>query len=370
MQTETYLSQFDEASGYLDFARVGPPSRAVVAETARLIGLTAAGTASARHELGAQELRARSAVARLVGCGVDRVVLQPSTSFGLFQAAFGLPSGEVLVADSEFPANTYPWARAEQVGRITVRWMRPRTGHVTPDVVVEHLTRGVAAVAVSAVDYRTGHRADLAALREAVGERLLVVDAMQALGAVDEPWDAADILVCGGQKWIRSGLGTGFAVFSDRALQRMEPLLSGWAGAQDPARLDGGVQSPSAGPSAWSVTGPNPVASGALATALELLNSVGAARVARLIASRMARLEDVLLSSGAEIVSATDRRGGILSFRVPGRGSGDIGAALEAEEIIATVRPGHVRLAPHASTGFAAADRLRAAMRRPTAYRG
>ncbi|MER8037341.1 aminotransferase class V-fold PLP-dependent enzyme [Streptomyces hydrogenans] len=370
MQTETYLSQFDEAPGYLDFARVGPPSRAVVAEAARLIGLTATGTASARQELGRQELRARSAVARLVGSDPGRVVLQPSTSFGLFQAAFGLPSGEVLVAESEFPANTYPWARAEQAGRLTVRWMRPSTGRVTPDVVVEHLTPGVTAVAVSAVDYRTGHRADLAALREAVGERLLVVDAMQALGAVDEPWEVADVLVCGGQKWLRNGLGTGFAVLSDRAIERMDPLLSGWTGARDPARLDGGVQSASAGASAWSVTGPNPVAAGALATALELLNSVGAARVAGLIASRVALLEDVLLSSGAEIVSATGRRGGILSFRVPGRGSREVGAALEAEEIIATVRADHVRLAPHASTGSVAADRLRTAMRRPAAGSG
>ncbi|MFF0483225.1 aminotransferase class V-fold PLP-dependent enzyme [Streptomyces sp. NPDC004435] len=370
MPTDSYVSQFDEAPGYLDFARVGPPSRAVVAETARLIGLTSVGTLTARRELGAQELRARTAIARLVGSDVHRVVLQPSTSFGLFQAAFGLPAGEVLVPEGEFPANTYPWVRAEQAGRLVVRWMRPRAGHVTADAVLEHLTRRVSAVAVSAVDYRTGHRAALAALREVVGERLLVVDAMQALGAVDEPWEVADILVCGGQKWLRSGLGPGFAVLSDRAFERMDPLLSGWAGAHDPARLDSGVQPASAGASAWSVTAPNPVASGALATALELLEGVGTAFVAGLISSRVARLEEALLSSGAEIVSATGRRGGILPFRVPGRGSREVGAALEAEGIVATVRPDHVRLAPHASTGSAAVDRLRAAMRRLAAHRG
>ena len=44
-------------------------------------------------------------------------------------------SGEVLVSAAEFPANTYPWARAEQAGRLRVR--RLTSGYVTPDRVAE-----------------------------------------------------------------------------------------------------------------------------------------------------------------------------------------------------------------------------------------
>ncbi len=38
---------------------------------------------------------------------------------------------------------------------------------------------------VSLVDFRTGYRADLAALRDVIGDRLLIVDAIQGFGAVD-----------------------------------------------------------------------------------------------------------------------------------------------------------------------------------------
>jgi selenocysteine lyase/cysteine desulfurase len=76
----------------------------------------------------------------------------------------------------------------------------------------------------------------------------------------------------------------------------------------------------------------------------------------------VAEFEELLRSAGAEIVSATDRRAGILAFRLPGRPVADVAAALADAEVVATVRPDQVRLSPHASTGAAATDRLRAAL--------
>ena len=58
-------------------------------------------------------------------------------------------------------------------------------GYVTPERVAEALTPEITTVSVSAVDFRTGYRADLAALRDAVGDRLLVVDGIQGFGVVD-----------------------------------------------------------------------------------------------------------------------------------------------------------------------------------------
>jgi selenocysteine lyase/cysteine desulfurase len=309
--------------------------------------------------------RARAAVARLCGSAADRVVLLPHTSQGLFQAAFSVPAGEVLVSAAEFPANTYPWARAEQAGRLTVRWLRAPHGRVTPEAVAAALTANTTVVSVSAVDFRTGYRVDLAALREVVGDRLLVVDGIQGVGVVDEPWEVADVLVCGGQKWLRAGWGTGFAVLSDRALDRMDPLISGWTGVRDPAVFDDEIHEPVPGARSWSVSHLSPVNAGALARALELVEELGQAVVSRRISDRVAELDDVLRSAGAEIVSATDRRAGILSFRVPGSPVEEVAAALAAEEVVATVRPDQVRLSPHASTGPAAAERLRAALADP-----
>jgi selenocysteine lyase/cysteine desulfurase len=354
--------QFDESPGYLDFARVGPPSRAVVGETAAAMGRLAAAGRDTVDDLMAFDVRARRAVARLCGADEDRVALLPHTSQGLFQAAFALPRGEVVVAASEFPANTYPWVRAEQAGLLTVRRLRPPGGRVTPDVVAAALTADTTAVSVSAVDFRTGYRADLAALRDVVGDRLLVVDGIQGVGVVDEPWAAADILVCGGQKWLRAGWGTGFAVLSDRALARTAPLLSGWTGVRDAGVFDDEIHETAPGAQAWSVTNLSPVTAAALARALELVEEIGPGVVRTRIAERVAELDDVLRAAGAEIVSATDRRAGILAFRVPGRATGDVAAALAAEEVTATVRPDQIRLSPHVSTRPAAVAAVRAAL--------
>jgi selenocysteine lyase/cysteine desulfurase len=97
----------------------------------------------------------------------------------VLQAAFNTPRGEVLVSEAEFPANTYPWARAEVARRFKLRRFHPEPGYVTAGAVAAELTPEITLVSVSAVDFRTGYRADLAAIREVVGDRLLVVDGIQ-----------------------------------------------------------------------------------------------------------------------------------------------------------------------------------------------
>src|SRR5690606_29200755 len=110
------------------------------------------------------------------------------------------------------------------------REIDPPDGIVTIDSVVAALTDDVSAVAVSAVDFRTGALVDLAGLREAIGDRLLIVDAMQAFGVVDVEWNLADVVAGNGYKWLRAGRGTGFARFSARAQERIVPVLSGISG--------------------------------------------------------------------------------------------------------------------------------------------
>jgi selenocysteine lyase/cysteine desulfurase len=363
---DVWREQFDESPGYLDFARVGPPSRAVVEESAALLGRLAVAGMSTVDDLMTCDDRARAAVARLCGAVDDRVVLLPHTSQGLFQAAFSVPAGEVLVSAAEFPANTYPWVRAQQAGRVTVRWLRAPGGRVTPEAVAAGMTASTTVVSVSAVDFRTGYRADLGALREVVEDRLLVVDGIQGVGVVDEPWAAADVLVCGGQKWLRAGWGTAFAVLSDRALERMDPLISGWTGVLDPGVFDDEIHELAPDARSWSVSNLSPVTAGALARALELVEELGPAVVSRRISERVAEFDEVLRSAGAEIVSATDRRAGILAFRMPGRPVEEVAAALADAEVVATVRPDQIRLSPHASTGPAAVDRVRTALTRLT----
>ncbi|MEU4762111.1 aminotransferase class V-fold PLP-dependent enzyme [Actinosynnema sp. NPDC023794] len=340
----SYLVQFHEPEGYLDFARFGPPSFAVVDASTRLVEASVSAGPSTVDDLMRQELRAKAAVARLCRGDTDHVTLLPNTSTGLFQAALGV-TGEVLVSSGEFPANTYPWARSPSVD---VSWLPP--GPVTADVVRAALTPRTTAVSVSAVDFRTGYRADLAALREVVGDRLLVVDGIQGFGVVDEPWEVADVLVVGGQKWLRAGWSTGFMTLSDRALSRLDPVLSGWTGAEDPGLFDNGIHPVGEGAAGWSITNLSPIASGALAAALELVEVAGVEAIHAQVVERSDELAEVIRAAGGAVVSALDRRAGILAFTLPDHAPSVIGAALADAGVAATVRPEHVRLSPHAST--------------------
>jgi selenocysteine lyase/cysteine desulfurase len=347
---ETYLAEFAEPTGYLDFARFGPPSRAVAAVTARLTDAAARCGPGTVEALMDHERRARAAVARLSGASVERVVLMPNTSTGIAQAASGI-DGRVLVPAADFPANTYPWSRAD---RAPVDWL---TGRPTPDAVAAALRPDTTAVAVSAVDFRTGWPADLAALRDVVGDRLLVVDGIQGFGAVESAWDAADVLVVGGQKWLRAGWSTGFAVLSPTALERITPRFASWRGAHEHMVFDNTVHPPAADAESWLLTNPNPIAAAALAEALELVESVGVDAIASRIATRVGELADAVLEAGMRIV---DRGPTLLTFTAP-----DIpttATALAEAGITASTRADHIRLSPHASTTAEAVDSLRAAL--------
>jgi selenocysteine lyase/cysteine desulfurase len=372
LSADAYRAQFAEDEGYLDFARVGPPSRATVqaSDTAqRAVATAGLGTVD---EVMVAEGRALAAAARLLRVAPDNVVWTPSTSSGLFQAAFAMRGDlpRTLVSPAEFPSNLYPWWRAAEAGLLRVGHLP--AGPVTPDVVRSALRDSDAdAVAVSAVDFATGYRADLAGLREAVGDRLLVVDAIQGLGAVEADWAAADLLVAGGQKWLRSGWGTGVLAVSDRALDRLHPLLAGWTAVEAPSHYDGAEHPLAAGAARFATTNGSPVAQAGFAAGLELLESVGPSWVAGCISARVGELLDLLDARGAVVTSARDpeRRAGIVAFHLEGVDGAVLHAALGESGVTCTRHGQRVRLSVHATTTAAALDRVADALDRLAAGR-
>ncbi|MEU1538307.1 aminotransferase class V-fold PLP-dependent enzyme [Actinacidiphila glaucinigra] len=356
-----YAEHFGEPEGYLDFARYGPPSRGVLDATAAALAASAEADHTTVNDLMRAEPRARAAAARLAGTDTGHVALLPNASTGIFHAAFGVPGGAVLVPSADFPANHYPWRRAAALGRAVPRWL---DGAPTPDAVRGALTDEVVAVSVSAVDFRTGYRADLAALREVIGDRLLVVDAMQAFGVVELPWQAADVVVAGGQKWLRASWATGFAALSDRALERLEPTLTGWTGVEDVAVFDDTEHSVAPDALRWSITNLSPVTAAAFAAALELVESVGVAAIEGHVARRVDELIEVVRSAGGQVLSPVARavRAGIVSFAVPDVDPAQVAKALHEHGVTPSVRADSVRLSAHASTTAGAVERVRAAL--------
>jgi len=362
----SYAAHFDTPAGYLDFARFGPPSRDAVAATARAMDEAAHAGHTTVDDLMRTEETARESAARLAGSDAEHTVLLPNASTGLFHAALGVREGVVLVPRSDFPANHYPWRRTAELGRATARWLDPGPGEgVTADLVRAALTDDVVAVSVSAVDFRTGFRTDLASLREAIGPgRLLIVDAIQAFGVTEMVWEAADVVVAGGQKWLRAGWATGFATLSDRALHMLEPVLTGWTGVRDAGVFDGAEHPPSPSAQRWSITNLSPVTAAAFAAALDLVERHTVTAIEAAVTARIAELTEVIHRHRGRVLSPADpaRRAGILSFTMPGHDPSHVAKALHAEGMALTVREDSLRLSPHASTPPEVSERLDAAL--------
>lgn len=357
---DMYLGAFHESDGYLNFASFGPPSDHVAATTDRLMNLSMNGGPDSTALLSDETLRAREAFARLSGFPCDGVTLVPSTSLGLFQVAFGIDSGTVLVSSGEFPANLYPWWRSGEIGRARPRILSNPDSRVTPQLIADSLTPDVVAVSVSAVDFRTGFQADLAAIRDVLGpDRLLIVDGIQSFGVAATDWSVADALVVGGQKWIRAGWGCAALALSIQGLERIKPLLGGWAGVENPYRYDGQEHQPLPDAGRFTQTNPSPVACGAFASALELLESATVEQVESRIKSSVDVMLNLLDRAGIQVSSPRDagERAGIVVARIPNGRAANAHATLTAAGTSCTLHgDDRIRFSVHATTSRSALE--------------
>lgn len=361
----SYVRQFREPPGYLDFARVGPTSEAVTRTVVEAADLLTRDPSAALDGLMADAVKAQAAAANLLRCAAHEVAFVSSTSHALFAAAAaGGRAGVVLVPRGEFPSNIYPWLRFQERGGLRVRWID--TPVITPDTVRAHLDQDVRALTISAVDALTGYRAPLGALKEALGEgRTLIVDAIQGLGAVPLEVEAADVLACGGQKWLRAGWGAAILLVRDRVADRLAPGLGGWSGVHSPFAAEHPMP-PLPGAVAHTPTNPDYPAVAALGTAIDLALSAGIQNLGRQLTQTLAALLDTARSAGAEILmdgQAPETRSGIACLRLPGRDPAHLHAALGAAGLTTTLRGGWIRLSPHATTPDEAVDRLAQGLR-------
>jgi selenocysteine lyase/cysteine desulfurase len=358
---DDFITGFDEEPGYLDFARVGPLGRSVVEEEQAQIELLRRARFGSLASLDQQDARVRDAVSAVTGFRPDQVVFQPTTSDGLMHAMFGITGG-VLLSPGEFPSLTFAAQRsADALGVLKPAWLETAGGPVTPGVIREQLTKSTVAVSVSLVDFRTGYLADLDGIRQVIGDRLLIVDAIQGFGVVDAPWAAADIVVSGGQKWVRAGWGTGFMAISDRAAEQLTPVFSGFPATDEPDMPLDAVYPPMKGAGAFRVSNPSPIAQSRFAMALEDIAAVGVGSINARLAEKVSRVIDLADEFAVPVASsrAEHERAGIVVLEPAPDQLTVLTASLFNHGVTATTRQGRVRIAPHVSTDEETFDMLR-----------
>jgi selenocysteine lyase/cysteine desulfurase len=344
---------------YLNNASTGPlPTRTVAAQNA-FTQLRAEPFRLGEDDQFAVVRRARELSARLIGAQPREIALMTNTTYGINLAARALSLGAgdvVLTYDGEFPANIYPWMALEQRGVSLVRI--PLEGGVPDeDALVEAMDRpGVRVVAVSWVQFSTGAVANLARLgRECRARGIrLVVDAIQGIGALqlDVHECEIDILACGGQKWLLSPWGTGFAYVREELASRLEPAAVGWlamAASEDFTRLTNYEFRYWPDARRFEVfTLPFQDFAGFNAS-LELLLELGPRSIDAHVRALGRRIVSWATSrAGVRLVTPSDpaRRGAIIS--VAPADPADASRRLTEAGIWHSLREGAIRLAPHA----------------------
>ena len=354
---ERYRAEFPALEGqiYLNHASVSPAStrvrEAIVAWIDDLVGH------GVLHE---QEWEKRATAARmscatLIGAAADEIAFVRNTSHGLGLVAEGLDwkdGDEVAVCtEIEYPSNVYPWRHLASRG-VAVREIAPVRGGVTPAAVAAALTNRTRLVAVSSVQYASGHRTDLEAIGRVCRERgaLLCVDGIQSVGAfpLDVKKAGIHFLSADSHKWMLGVNGSGFLYVDREAGRRLRPVLVGWhstTGAWDfdKARFelrDDAQRFEEGSPSYLSVW--------ALGEAVDLLAEVGIDRIALRITTLLAQLDEGLAALGCDVSPAAAERAGILTFVPPAPATAvSVAAALAANRVSVTVRRGRIRVSPH-----------------------
>jgi selenocysteine lyase/cysteine desulfurase len=347
-------------SVFLDTASYGLLPRRTVRAVSELTEGRNRGDGFAPREWGRGLWRARQAAADLLGCDVGSVVLAPNTSYGVNLAArwvSTLPPGRIVMPEGEFPANVFPWMELEREGFVVERVPTGPLGRVDEARLHEAVSGSdVRAVAVSAVQFHTGHRMDLEALGAICRSRgvAFAVDGIQALGLapLDPVALGIDVLSTGGQKWLCSPWGSGFVYLGERVRRDLRPPLPSWLAfrstqrmdsllSYDPTLLDDARRYELHTLGLQDMIG--------LAESIELLLELGVANVREyLLELHQPILDWVDERDDAVAVTPEDPggRAGILAIRLR-RGTAELAEAMQGAGLMISVREGCIRLAPH-----------------------
>ncbi len=357
---------------YLDHAGVAPLSTRAADAMERVIGECLGWGAHRYGRILRGVEEARQAAARLLGADPSEVAFVKNTSEGISIVAQGLPwrEGEaVVVPEGEFPANVYPWLN---LGRRGVRVLRvpERGGRLLLDDFREALDQpGVRVLAVSAVEYGTGFRNDLAALGEMCRERdvLFFVDAIQALGCLPLEPAALGIhaLAADAHKWLLGPEGAGVLYVSSGVVERLHPVEVGWKSVRDALdfgtiRFDLRDDAGRFEPGSLSI-----VPIHGLGAAVELLLEVGAQRIWDRVRDLTDLVIEALHSRGYRVASSLGEheRSGIVTF-VPRSPPAALAERLRKAGVLVAARGPGLRVSPHFYNDRGDVDRFLAALDR------
>jgi selenocysteine lyase/cysteine desulfurase len=319
---------------------------------------------AARSLLGSQAVddfedhaeRIRNLVARFIGADRDEITFTGSVSHGLNIVAAGLdwrPGDNLICAETEFPANIYPWTNLRRRG-VEVRFVPACENCILVEDVAARMDSRTRLVAISFVEFGSGYRNDLDSLANLCHERgaWLCVDGIQGLGALDLDVSrtAIDFLATQSAKWMLGPIGAGFVYIRREHLSRLDPVAAGWRSVvarDDYYRYDSPLRTSGERFEPGSLNHVGLVGMGA---ALDLLLSVGMEAIEARILNLTGKLITGLQQRGCAVTTPVDdprHRSGIVCFRHPEMDTPALAEQIQAADVIVSLRGEIIRVSPH-----------------------
>ena len=302
--------------------------------------------------------RARASVAALINAeSPSRVAFQSNTSDALNVVAAGLPwraGDRVILNDQEFPANVYPYLNLKRIG-VELDFVGSRNGMILPENIEKMITVRTRLVALSAVQFLSGHRSDLAAIGSLCRARGIqfVVDGIQAVGAVaiDVRAMRIDALAAGAQKWQMGPHGTGFLYLTEELQEIIRQQYLGWLSVHDPWEFRDYTQPLASSARRFEGGSPNLPGLRGYESALAILLEFGVGPIESRILDLTRVLRDALASIPGTTVltpAAPEHRAGIVTLQIPAAADGNaLFARMQERGVTAAIREGKIRFSPH-----------------------
>jgi cysteine desulfurase/selenocysteine lyase len=293
----------------------------------------------------------RVAAAKLIAASPREIGIVKNTSEGIATVQMGIawrPGDRVVAFREEFPANYFPWKLLEANG-VSVEWL----SIYDPPERVDQASKGARLLAISHVNYLSGHRVDLEQIGSICKKNgvFFFVDAIQGLGVfpIDVEAMHIDALAADGHKWLMGPEGCGILYVRRSRQDEVRPVEFGWtnvAGYNDYSSRDMTLRDDAGRYECGTL---NTIGVYGLRAAMEYILDTGVPAIGDQVLSNTASLAEGLLAKGFELASSwkPETASGIVAFRSSSEAPEEIVARMGKAKIVAAVRQGWVRLAPH-----------------------
>ena len=309
----------------------------------------------------------RDILAKLLNCSSDELVLIHNTSEGMNFVSHGarLVKGDhIVLLENEYPSNIYPWRHWEEKG---VNISYAAMGN-TPDEFMQNLagaiTPSTKLVSLSVVHWCTGMPLPLEEISDLCLERNIdfVLDGAQGVGHV--PVDLGRLNVTAmafpAWKWLLGPLGLGVLYINREKLDGIDVVFRGQMSVKDSENYLPYKTELAAGADRFAVSTPAFTEWVYFLSSLRMLEEAGFDRAMNRLYELSGYLMDRLREEGYNVFADNfpGVKTGIVVFDRDGSDSGLLYKKLQENGVVAALRLGRVRLAPHIYNSTEQIDRV------------